>query len=161
MQAKLAGTLAATFLVPFVSMTMLAATLRADHNFRHTTVVPKRTLAQADREGIRDTIRGQLRALATHDAGEAFAKLAPSAQHYFGKPDNFLQIMKRDLAPVVATKQFAFLGVEQVRNGAYQEVQLTNSDGEDWLARFQLERESAGDWRVKSYTVEVAPGEPA
>jgi Domain of unknown function (DUF4864) len=165
MRTKLKWTLAAALLALASTGAALASTGATRPGIPYaTTVVGKQmpaTLPPLDRSGIEDTIRGQLRALATHDAAQAFAKLAPSTQHFFGKPDKFLATMSQDLPPMLATHHFTFLGVEQDQSSTYQQVLITDSDGKDWLARYQLERERNGDWRVKGCVVAAAPGQLA
>ncbi len=164
MQTNLKWTLAAALLALVSTGAAVASTGTSPGTPFATTVVAKQmpaTLPPLDRSGIEDTIRGQLRALATHDAAQAFAKLAPSTQHFFGKPDKFLATMSQDLPPMLATRHFTFLGVERVQSSTYQQVLITDSDGKDWLARFQLERERDGDWRVKGCVVAAAPGQLA
>jgi Domain of unknown function (DUF4864) len=179
MQAKINRTLVATLVAIVSTGAALAGTkvasLAPPPAPRATTIVPKqvlvrpdapavnpdRSLTQVEQRGIEDTVRGQLRALVARNATQAFAGLAPSTQHYFGKPDKFFDTIARSLPPVLEAKHFAFLGVEQDNSGAYQQVLITDGDGRDWIAKFQVERQPAGDWRVKGCVVEVAPGQQA
>ncbi|WP_449280312.1 hypothetical protein [Luteimonas composti] len=38
---------------------------------------------------------------------------------------------------------------------------LTDDDGRSWLAKFHVEQQLSGEWRVKSCVVEAAPGQQA
>ena len=42
-----------------------------------------------------------------------------------------------------------------------QQVLITDSLGQQWLAEFQVERQQAGNWRVKGCVVAAAPGQQA
>ncbi|ODA68696.1 hypothetical protein A7A08_00528 [Methyloligella halotolerans] len=113
------------------------------------------------RDGIEDTVREQLTALVKGDANMAFANLAPETQRFFSEPQRFMRSVATDAPPVVKTKSFAFVGLEQDRGAAQQQVLLTDQDGRSWLAKFQVEQQLTGDWRVKSCVVEAAPGQQA
>jgi uncharacterized protein DUF4864 len=118
-------------------------------------------LTSTDRRGIEDAVRVQIRAFATQDAEQAFANLAPSTQRFFGKPDRLLESIAEQTPPILLTRSFSFLGAEQTGNRITQQVLLTDRSGQDWLAEFQVEREKAGNWRVKGCVIEAAPGQQA
>jgi hypothetical protein len=42
-----------------------------------------------------------------------------------------------------------------------QQVLITDSLGQEWVAEFEVERQKSGDWRVEDCVVEVAPGQQA
>ena len=129
---------------------------------RHHEVADLGMQCRCARESlIEDAVRIQLTAIAARDAKRAFAKLAPSTQHYFAQPDQYLEAIASDLPPILATRHFAFLGAGRDKTGANQLVLITDGDGRDWLATFQVERQSAGDWRVKDCVVQAAVGQLA
>jgi hypothetical protein len=92
---------------------------------------------------------------------QAFARLAPSTQRLFDKPDNFLRSVAQETPTMLDTRRFAFLGVEQNRNRVVQQVLVTDSTGRQWLAEFQLEQQRGGDWRIKGCVVQATPGQQA
>jgi len=55
-----------------------------------------RGFSSGEKRNIEDAIRTQIRAYVARDAEQAFAKLAPSTQRFFGKPDKFLRSIARD-----------------------------------------------------------------
>jgi hypothetical protein len=59
------------------------------------------------------------------------------------------------------TKRFAFLGVEQSGSRVVQQVLITDSNGHEWLAEFQLERLDGADWRIKGCILQSTPGQQA
>jgi len=179
MQVKLRGALVAALVVLVSTGTMLAGakvlSVFAPPVSGGSTVVVKQVqakpnapaeppstgLSEAERRGIEDAVRNQLTAIAARDAKRAFAKLAPSTQHYFAQPDQYLEAIASDLPPILATRHFAFLGAGRDKTGANQLVLITDGDGRDWLPTFQVERQSAGDWRVKDCAVQAAVGQLA
>ena len=113
-----------------------------------------------DKSKIEDAVRAELRALVAQDAKRAFAKLTPSTQSFFGKPEKFLQAVADELPPVVVAKKFSFLGID--RTGATNsEVLITDVLGQEWLADFEVEKQENGDWRVKGCVVKANPGQRA
>jgi hypothetical protein len=177
MQAKLRGRLAAALITLLSAGVALGGTaiasLVSQFSAGGTSVVPKLTrahsnlptetasagLTEAERRGIEDTVRAQLAAIAAGDAMRAFAKLAPSTQHYFTKPARYLEALASKLPPILAARHFVFLGAGRDGIGVNQLVLITDTDGNDWLARFRVERQPAGDWRVKDCVVGAVAGE--
>jgi Domain of unknown function (DUF4864) len=113
-----------------------------------------------DKRKIEDAVRAELRAIVAQDAKRAFAKLTPSTQSFFGKPETFLQAVADELPPILVTKKFSFLGIERT-GSTTSEVLITDIVGQEWLAQFEVERQENGEWRVKGCTVQVNPGERA
>jgi hypothetical protein len=128
------------------------AALRAD--------APK-GFSPAERVDIENAIRLQIRAYVARDAQRAFARLAPSTQRFFGEPDRFLRALAQEIPTVLDARRFAFLGVEQVGRRTVQQVLITDSTEHEWLAEFQLERQTNGDWRVKGCVLQSTPGQQA
>jgi hypothetical protein len=114
----------------------------------------------ADKRKIEDAVRAELRAIVAQDAQRAFAKLTPSTQSFFGKPDKFLQAVADELPPILVTKKFSFLGIDRAGTTT-SEVLITDILGQEWLAQFEVERQENGDWRVKGCVVQANPGQRA
>ena len=122
--------------------------------------VPPDEFTAIDKGKIEDAVRAEVRALVARDAKRAFAKLTPSTQSFFGRPDKFLQAVADELPPILVTKKFSFLGID--RTGATNsEVLITDVFGKEWLADFEVERQENGDWRVKGCVVQTNPGQRA
>jgi hypothetical protein len=120
-----------------------------------------RSFSTRDKREIEEAVRTQIRAYVTRDAEEAFARLAPSTQRFFGEPDKFLRSIAQEVPAMLDTRRFAFLGVEQSGSRTVQQVLITDSTGQEWLAEFQLEQQTGGDWRIKGCVVQSAPGQQA
>ncbi|MEG6509446.1 DUF4864 domain-containing protein [Methyloligella sp. 2.7D] len=138
----------------------------------NVTIVPKTplhaTVSQAipvitgkEKAVIEDTVRMQIKALSKGDAEGAFANLSPSTQRYFGGATAFLTEVRHEAAPVTKTQSFSFLNLERRDAETLQPVLLTDKRGQSWLAKFRLERQGAGDWRVLSCEIEAIPGQQA
>jgi hypothetical protein len=120
-----------------------------------------RGFSSGEKRNIEDAIRTQIRAYVARDAEQAFAKLAPSTQRFFGKPDKFLRSIAQEIPTMLDTRRFAFLGVEQVGDRIVQQVLITDSTGHEWLAEFQLEQRKGDDWRIKGCILQATPGQQA
>jgi hypothetical protein len=123
--------------------------------------VPPRGFSIGEKRNIEHAVRTQIRAYAARDADQAFAQLAPSTQRFFGKPDQFLRALAREVPAMLDIRRFAFLGAERAPNRIVQQVLLTDSTGQEWLAEFQLEQLIGGDWRIKGCIVQSTPGQQA
>ena len=171
--ASLAGFAFAGVALVATQMATLAGTLLASHQAfaaaaAEPLLQPTALRAEAptgfsltERRNIENAIRLQIRAYAARDAKQAFAKLAPSTQRFFGEPDRFLRSLAQDMPTVLDTRRFAFLGVEQVGQRTVQQVLITDSTEHEWLAEFQLEQMKGGDWRVKGCILQSTPGQQA
>ncbi len=120
-----------------------------------------RGFSLTEKRNIEKAIRLQIRAYAARDAEQAFAKLAPSTQRFFGEPNRFLRSLAQEMPTVLDTRRFAFLGVEQIGQRTVQQVLITDSTEHEWLAEFQLEQMKSGDWRVKGCILQSTPGQQA
>ncbi len=174
MWASLAGLAFAGVALVATQMASLAGTLMASHEAFASVAATKPLLqpvalrteapkgfSLSERRNIENAIRLQIRAYAARDAKQAFAKLAPSTQRFFGEPDRFLRSLAQEMPTVLDTRRFAFLGVEQVGQRTVQQVLITDSTEHEWLAEFQLEQMKSGDWRVKGCILQSTPGQQA
>ena len=132
------------------------------HNvlLKSDTALP-RSFSSGAKRNIERAVRTQIRAYAARDADQAFAQLAPSTQRFFGQPDQFLRALAQEVPAMLDTRRFAFLGVEGAPNRIVQQVLLTDSTGREWLAEFQLEQLTGGDWRIKGCIAQSTPGQQA
>jgi hypothetical protein len=190
MQARLKGALLASLAVIALSVAAVVATYLVTPLASHAVLVSapaaKSLLSQApaakslwqpvmlkpdaavprgfssrEKRDIEDAVRTQIRAYVTRDAEEAFARLAPSTQRFFGKPDKFLRSIAQEVPTMLDVRRFAFLGVEQVGDRIVQQVLITDSTEYEWLAEFQLEQREGDDWRVKGCILQATPGQQA
>jgi Domain of unknown function (DUF4864) len=150
----------------FISLSPLKAAGHGDlaEHVIAISVQPKSVLPDqftaTDKRKIEDAVRAELRAIVAQDAKRAFAKLTPSTQSFFGKPEKFLQAVADELPPILVAKKFSFLGIDRA-DTTTSEVLITDILGQEWLAQFGVERQESGDWRVKGCVVQANPGQRA
>ena len=116
-------------------------------------------LSEVERDHIRATVRAQIQALASRNADQAFSYLAPVTKDFFSDSDNFLQTLNRQMIPMMYAKRFLMAELEREALDAVQTVVLTGPKNHEWLARFKVERQPDGSWRVKSCHMELAQGQ--
>lgn len=116
-------------------------------------------LSRVEREDIRATVRGQIQALVSRDAQQAFAYLAPVTKDYFADSKNFIQVLSRQMVPMMHAKRFLMAELEREATDAVQTVVLTGPHNHEWLAKFKVERQPDGTWRVKGCHIELAKGQ--
>ncbi len=129
----------------------------------NVTIVPKqipgigeavsRPVTGVAKQQIERIVSAQLTALARGDARSAFANLSPATQAYFVGPSDFLTMVGQEAAPILRTRSFSFVGTEMQGGVALQQVVLTDDQGRNWLAKFQVQQQTNGEWRVKSCVV--------
>ncbi len=112
-----------------------------------------------EREQVADLVRKQLAAVAQGNAQAAYDFLTPDAQTFYAHPEAFLFAIGQQTKPIADVRGFIMAGIEQDPLRAFQVVYLTDSEGQEWLARFQVERQpGAAGWRVKRCFVEPVDG---
>lgn len=116
-------------------------------------------LSEVERDHIRAAVRGQIQALASRDAEQAFSYLAPVTKDFFSDSNNFLSTLNRQMIPMMHAKRFLMAELEREATDAVQTVLLTGPKNHEWLARFKVERQPDGSWRVKSCHMELAKGQ--
>ena len=105
-------------------------------------------LSAPDEPAIRDVITRQLEAIRRDDAPGAFSFATPAIQTMFGSPAHFLEMVRRGYQPVYRPRSvdFAALGVED--GVVVQRVELIGPDGLAYTARYSMERQADGLWRI-------------
>lgn len=95
-------------------------------------------------------IRAQIEAFLADDADKAYSFASPAIRKIFPDRDTFFQMVKRRYAPVYRPGNYAFGRSRVSSDGAnvLQEVLISVSEGKDWSAIYELEREPDGSYRI-------------
>ena len=105
-------------------------------------------VSSADMTAIHGTITGQLEAFQRDDAAGAFGFAAPSIQQMFGTADHFLDMVRRGYQPVYRPRSYEFGGLGMTDGVVVQNVELIGPDGVAYTARYTLEKQADGLWRI-------------
>jgi hypothetical protein len=123
------------------------------------TLLPWRSAAagddipQEDRIAIMEVVQLQLEAVANDDADAAFALATTDTRRVLGDPDSFMQLIKRQYAPIYRHQRAIFSAPEKIAGEMVQAVSLTDSDDSVWVALYQMRRESDGNWKIAGCTL--------
>jgi len=105
-------------------------------------------LGPADKAAIHDVIAYQLEAFQKDDGATAFTFATPELRERFGSVANFMDMVKRDYAPVYRPSQITFGKLEQGDTGIIQHVMLLGPDGNLHEALYFMERQTTGGWLI-------------
>jgi hypothetical protein len=110
-------------------------------------------IPQEDRIAIMEVVQLQLEAVANDDADAAFALATTDTRRVLGDSDSFMQLIKRQYAPIYRHQRAIFSVPEKIAGEMVQAVSLTDSDNSVWLALYQMRRESDGSWKIAGCTL--------
>jgi hypothetical protein len=114
-------------------------------------------LSSWEKQQIATLVRRQMAAVASGDAKTAYEVLSPDTQSFYAHPEAFLFAIGQQTRPITDVRSYHMAGIEQDPFRNLQHVYLTDSQGREWLARFQVVRHGEG-WRVRRCFVEAVEG---
>jgi len=93
-------------------------------------------------------VQGQLDAFAGDDAAKAFSYATPGIHAQFGSPEVFMAMVREGYAVMLSPASIQFLPPAIEAGQMIQLVRLTDAAGRVWLARYVMEKQKGGAWRV-------------
>jgi len=105
-------------------------------------------IAGADVKAIRLVVQAQLDAFASDDGAKAFSYAAPGIRGQFGSPEVFMAMVREGYAAVYRPASVSFLPAYRERDEIFQPVRMTDGDGQVWVARYKMEKQRNGIWRI-------------
>ena len=106
------------------------------------------SVSTQDQAAIQSVIHDQIEAFRRGDAAGAFGYAAPSTQGIFGTADNFIAMVRRYYPPVYRPQSVEFATAGQEDGAVVQNVELMGPDGLPYTARYTMERQADGSWRI-------------
>ena len=103
-----------------------------------------------DEAAIRGIISQQIEAFRHDDGATAFGFAAPSLQTMFGSADRFMDMVRRGYGPVYRPRAVEFGALQDDSGQPVQLVELIGPDGQAYTARYTMEREADGTWRISA-----------
>lgn len=108
-------------------------------------------LAQDDM-AIRQTIGAQIEAFQAGRHAMAFSYASPALQDQFGTVDAFITMVQAHYRPVYRAQSFAFTGAAKPiaahRNMRIQLVFITDETGTGHRARYFMQKQPDGSWKI-------------
>ena len=98
---------------------------------------------------IRNVVQSQLEAFAADDATAAFGLATASTRAMLGTPEQFLQLVKEYYPPIYRHRRALFSQPEMFEGRVLIMVRLTAQDNVVWIAVYEMERETGGDWKIE------------
>ena len=111
----------------------------------------------ADAAAIKQVIADQLAAFQRDDAAGAYAFASPGIKTMFPTPDVFMGMVKQGYMPVYRPQKVEFLGLGTETGVIVQEVYLVGPDGQPVVARYTMERQPDGSWKISGCTLTRTP----
>ena len=101
-------------------------------------------------------IRAQEQAIARDDAANAYSYASPVMQTIFGQPDVFMQMVRKNYAPVYRHKKFEFGEGRASGGNIAQIVYIIDTDGDEWEALYTLEKQPDGNLKITGCSLKKA-----
>lgn len=105
-------------------------------------------VSQEDQLAIKAVVESQLAALADDNADAAFALATADTRSRLRNSDTFLQIIKQQFTPIYRHQRALFSAPEVIAGRMVQIVRLTDTESSVWLAIYQMQKESDGQWKI-------------
>ena len=114
-------------------------------------------VAEADRRAIQGVIQDQLQAFQADDGNRAFSHASPILREYFGDPQTFMQMVQSGYDPVYRPREVEFQGLEATDGTLVQKVLFVDRNGKAFLARYSMQRQEDGSWKINGVWLEALP----
>jgi hypothetical protein len=115
-------------------------------------------LSPKEQKQIIEVVQGQLNAFAKDDAIKAFSYAAPNIKRLLGSAENFLEMVRSQYEVVYRPASTIFMQPVGEGGEAMLKVQMTDEDGDDWIATYTLQRQKDKAWRITGCAVREATG---
>ncbi len=114
-----------------------------------------------DAAAIETVIRDQLAAFQRDDAAGAFAFASPGIQRQFGDAATFMALVQGGYPAVYRPREVEFREFKPEGGRIAQDVFVVGPDGVPTIARYFMERQPDGVWRIDGCVMLKAPDQDA
>lgn len=116
------------------------------------------TAAQAGpAEEIRAVIEDQVEAFRANDGARAFSHASEGIQTRFGNPDNFMQMVRTGYPQVYRPRAMEFQTLQESGSLVMQEVFYFGEAGGAVVARYFMQKNTDGVWKITGVDLRKAP----
>ena len=123
---------------------------------------PAMAFNDADRAAVQGAVESQIQAFLRDDAATAYSFAAPGIRAIFPTEDIFMGMVRQAYPQVYRPRSHEFGELTETPTGGLQQiVDLVDAEGVFWTARYTLEKQPDGSWKITSCTIEKKPGEVA
>jgi hypothetical protein len=117
--------------------------------------------SNVDRAAVQAAIARQLNAFLADDAATAYSFAAPNITARFPTDAIFMEMVRQGYRPVYRPRSWSFGPSRENAGQIEQIVDLVDSEGVQWVARYALERQPDGSWKITGCYLLKKPGEMA
>lgn len=107
---------------------------------------------------IREVITNQIAAFQRDDGAAAFAYASPDIQNKFGTVDNFMAMVRSGYPAVYRPVSYEYGSLLNYRGSPIQLVTFVGADGKIIIARYWMEQQSDGQWKIDGVELREGPG---
>ena len=122
------------------------------------TAAVAQDVSSGDRQAFRAIISGQIEAFRADDGARAFSFAAPGIKAIFSTPERFMRMVRKGYAPVYRPQSVEFGDVTRELGAPTQKVHLIGPDGAAWTARYAMQKQDDGSWKISAVTLEKEKG---
>ena len=115
-------------------------------------------LSPKDQKQIIKVVRAQLNAFSQDDAVTAFSYAAPNIRRLVGSAENFIEMVRAQYDVLYRPTSVIFMQPRVEVGEAVLKVQMTDEDGDAWIATYTLQRQRHKTWRITGCAVHQATG---
>lgn len=108
-------------------------------------------------EEIRAVIEDQVAAFRADDGARAFSHASEGIQTRFGNPDNFMEMVRTGYPQVYRPISVEFQALEQAGSLTIQEVFFFGQSGGAVVARYYMQKNMDGIWKITGVDLRKAP----
>ena len=110
-------------------------------------------LSPKDETQILEVVQAQFDAFAKDDAATAFSYAAPNIRQMAGTAQNFIAMVRNQYAAVYRPASTSFTQPLGEDGKALLRVNLTDADGQAWIAAYTLQKQPDARWRITGCTL--------
>ncbi len=115
----------------------------------------------ADRAAAQSAIEQQLNAFLADDSAAAYSFAAPNIKQMFPTEEIFMNLVRQGYPPVYRSSSHTFRELKETATGLEQITDIVDASGQFWTARYTLERQPDGSWKITGCSLLKKPGEVA
>jgi hypothetical protein len=115
-------------------------------------------LSPKDQKQVIEVVQAQLNAFARDDAAKAFSYAAPNIRHLIGTAASFLEMVRTQYEIVYRPSSTTFMQPYGEAGEAVLKVQMTDEEGDTWIATYTLQRQKNKTWKITGCAVAEATG---
>ena len=115
-------------------------------------------LSPKEQKQIIEVVQAQLTAFSQDDAAKAFSFAAHNIRHLVGTAENFLEMVRTQYGIVYRPSSTTFMQPNGEVGEAVLKVQMTDEDGDTWIATYTLQKQKNKTWKITGCAVAEATG---